>query len=798
MGLTTKEIGSSSFNDMISSVDRRSEYVENRAGANVRLNNFLTPYTLDNKSSILNAPCGYSNGVYPSLRPVGGENILLQSNQFDTTWVLNNGATLTSGQTGYDGSTDAWLLTKPANGFTNAAQSISTSGIVTFSVYAKAGTISTFNLRMIGTDEDVLFDLSAGSVSTSTSGVIDSKITAISSGWYRCSFSAIYGSGTQIGIYVCDVPDANAGNIYIQDAQLEKGYRATPYTETTTSPAINADFDFSRGSSATRVNEKGLIEDVQILSGNLVQNGDFEQIGSEEITNGDFSSTDISMITGAGTRSVVNGELKIEESGVAFSQVIYNGILDASKTYKAPFALTLGTGIYNVYGTTQGLVRIYSSGSYTFYLKSTERFYVGSNGVGDVWYMDNVSVKEVGQNWSFFGEAEFTANGARIYSSSGGQSYINQPILTNTKKYRISYEIIDSTQGSLKLINVNGLSDYPIPSTVGTHTLDFTANNPTLFIYRNSGATDVTIDNISVKEVTDDTDIPRIDYTSGQGALLLEPQSTNLITYSEDLSVSYWTKSNVTTTPNAAVSPDGTQNASEIVGTTSSNFTRAVNVAVGNGDTTMSCYVKSNDGVERDFKFGAGSLGASKNGTFTATSEWQRIEFTINTTAQSTDFGFFNSNGNQLNMYVWGVQLEAGSYATSYIPTAGSTVTRSADVANNSGKADLFNDSEGVLYAEFSALADDLTRRIITITDGTLNNIVKLEYKNISNQIEAVLYNGNTECLILHTLLDETEFNKIAFKYKQDDFSLFVNGIEVGADTSGVVFSQNTLNNLSF
>ena len=62
MGLTTKEISSSSFNDMISSVDRRSEYVENRAGANVRLNNFLTPYTLDDKSSILNAPCGYSNG----------------------------------------------------------------------------------------------------------------------------------------------------------------------------------------------------------------------------------------------------------------------------------------------------------------------------------------------------------------------------------------------------------------------------------------------------------------------------------------------------------------------------------------------------------------------------------------------------------------------------------------------------------------------------------------------------------------------------------------------------------------
>jgi hypothetical protein len=100
--------------------------------------------------------------------------------------------------------------------------------------------------------------------------------------------------------------------------------------------------------------------------------------------------------------------------------------------------------------------------------------------------------------------------------------------------------------------------------------------------------------------------------------------------------------------------------------------------------------------------------------------------------------------------------------------------------------------------AEISALANDLTRRIITITDGTLNNIVKLEYKNVSNQIEAVLYNGNTQCLILHNLSDETEFNKIAFKYKQDDFSLFVNGAKVGTDVSGSIFPSNTLSNLSF
>ena len=101
MGTTTKEIGSSSFNDMISSVDRRSEYVENRAGANVRLNNFLTPYTLDNKSSILNAPCGYSNGVYASLRPSdarGPELVVNGTFDSDSDWTKGTGWSIANGK----------------------------------------------------------------------------------------------------------------------------------------------------------------------------------------------------------------------------------------------------------------------------------------------------------------------------------------------------------------------------------------------------------------------------------------------------------------------------------------------------------------------------------------------------------------------------------------------------------------------------------------------------------------------------------------------------------------------------
>ena len=65
-----------------------------------------------------------------------------------------------------------------------------------------------------------------------------------------------------------------------------------------------------------------------------------------------------------------------------------------------------------------------------------------------------------------------------------------------------------------------------------------------------------------------------------------------------------------------------------------------------------------------------------------------------------------------------GAQLEQGSYPTSYIPTNGTAITRAAETANGSGDAATFNDSEGVLMAEISALSDDTTSKTISITDG--------------------------------------------------------------------------------
>ena len=143
-------------------------------------------------------------------------------------------------------------------------------------------------------------------------------------------------------------------------------------------------------------------------------------------------------------------------------------------------------------------------------------------------------------------------------------------------------------------------------------------------------------------------------------------------------------------------------------------------------------------------------------------------------------------SNNTDGLYIWGAQAEVGAYPTSYIPTNGAASTRLQDIANNSGNSDLINSTEGVLYAEIAALANDGTYRIFSLSDGTTNERVYIQYTSASNTVSAVVKKGGvTQANKGYVLSDETDFAKVAFKFKQNDFALWVNGIEVGTDTSG-------------
>ena len=299
---------------------------------------------------------------------------------------------------------------------------------------------------------------------------------------------------------------------------------------------------------------------------------------------------------------------------------------------------------------------------------------------------------------------------------------------------------------------------------------------------------------------TDRLNIPRIDYTSGQGAILVEPQRTNLLPYSVDYSQANWIKTTVTLTSNFATAPDGTTTASKIVATGSDSLLQDI-INITSGITyTFSVYLKTTSGtLNTNISLGSpafpdteGDGGRTKQIIITNT--WQR--FTITSTADATadsgiSVGGFSSFSTGEEVLVWGAQLEAGSYPTSYIPTVASTVTRNADVISKTGISSLIGQTEGTWYyegiinntnSEFQILTSERNvSNTIAITRQTLNRVRARIWSNSTLSIDIV--SGSN--VFLNTK------SKIALSYVSGNVNLFYNGILAASSTNSFAFSSN-------
>jgi hypothetical protein len=303
------------------------------------------------------------------------------------------------------------------------------------------------------------------------------------------------------------------------------------------------------------------------------------------------------------------------------------------------------------------------------------------------------------------------------------------------------------------------------------------------------------------------SNVPRIDYTGGGcPSILLEPQRTNLFINSNSFVSSNWFKLNLTVTVNQAISPTGENNASLLTATEDNGILAEFNewttvqrtVSFFAKKNTSSVVEINNSSSPSNFVFYDLENGVilSEGGTMTGQIEdfgngWYRIIATYFVTGGTATFGFRIPTAG--SVYVYGAQIEEGAYPTSYIPTTIESLTRTADAISKTGISDLIGQTEGVLFIESAALFNDLTQRGISISDGTGNNRLIIYYNSPSNQIfvwgvaNGVLFPSG----VSYSVTDETEFAKIAVRYRANDITLWVNGYKRGTDITSQALPIN-------
>jgi hypothetical protein len=272
---------------------------------------------------------------------------------------------------------------------------------------------------------------------------------------------------------------------------------------------------------------------------------------------------------------------------------------------------------------------------------------------------------------------------------------------------------------------------------------------------------------------------PRLDYdpsTLAAKGLLVEEQRTNLVLQSNAFDNAAWFKSNVTVTANQVASPDGSVNAYKL------DF-----AAVSNPNIQPTTAITVTNGAAYTFSFYARAVATVSNvkvsiygsdTSVTIGTSWQR--FTVSFTATSTTVSpvLVTRDSVAATIYLYGAQLEAGSFATSYIPTTSATVTRSADVAQVSTQAFPYSQTEGTATGA-------ATRAITIASDGTSANRIYLNVSTTGVPNYLVVSSTATQASINATEITSNSINRFAAAYKTDDFASCLNGGTVGTDTLG-------------
>jgi hypothetical protein len=323
-------------------------------------------------------------------------------------------------------------------------------------------------------------------------------------------------------------------------------------------------------------------------------------------------------------------------------------------------------------------------------------------------------------------------------------------------------------------------------------------------------------------------DVARFDHnpvTSESLGLLIEEQRTNLVTYSEQFDNAAWAKQNVTITANTIVSPDGTLDADKIIATvsTAEHTTESAFSVVAGTTYTATFFAKQSELTRIGLRFTNGAVwtgGTSPHIQFNFLTEtitviggtiasssfqnvgngWYRISMSVLCSVSGSaafrvqmanNAGGISFTGNGYDgVFIWGAQLEAATFATSYIATVASQVTRSTDTAVMTGTnfSSWYNQSEGTIVCQAIRYATGTatTGFVFQADDSTLNNrnSVAIGASGGTQLITLTVVGGAIQAQTNGTALAA---NKVGYAYAVDNFATSLNGGASNLDTSGTL-----------
>jgi hypothetical protein len=313
----------------------------------------------------------------------------------------------------------------------------------------------------------------------------------------------------------------------------------------------------------------------------------------------------------------------------------------------------------------------------------------------------------------------------------------------------------------------------------------------------------------------------------------LEPQRTNLFTFSEQFDNAVWSKGATTITANAAVSPDGYTNADKLISNAVSGF-HSLSFSVGS-KLASTAYSFSFYAKAGEIGYCLPNFNSSLSGTqlaalvnlttgavtdvsagLTATTQnvgngWYRVVLTATSAANTSAFiatinttnaaGSLNFTGDGTSgVFIYGAQLEVGAYATSYIPTLSASVTRVADAASKTGITSLIGQTEGTMFLDLQISAN-ASRALSSIDIGTTTNYIAAT-TNATSQVRVAVGQAGSATNIITSSALTLGSHKLAIAYKSGDYALYIDGVQAGVSASTLypvgTLTQFVLNNASY